>query len=180
MHCENVNCTCVVWSSDGSKLYSASDRFARIFNSTSGTLLHHFRHDDWLNSVALSPKHNLLACVGHRGTAQLWNTDSHQPSDDPFANKTIRNTLCHVAFSPNERYLAYSGDDKKITLWTVGDELAVPASSTNIQGGTQQDILPKSQSSPSHNVSILTFHSLPSSQPRSQRSVIPTSLCSRR
>ncbi|OAX31225.1 WD40 repeat-like protein, partial [Rhizopogon vinicolor AM-OR11-026] len=54
----------VVWSLDGSKLYSASDRFARAFDSVSGTLLHRFDHDYFLASVALSPKHNVLACVG--------------------------------------------------------------------------------------------------------------------
>jgi len=50
----------VVWSSDSSKLYSASDRFARVFDSVSGTELHRFEHNHWLNSVALSPNHNIL------------------------------------------------------------------------------------------------------------------------
>jgi len=154
----------VVWSSDGSKLYSASDFFARVFDSSSGTELHRFEHGHWLISIALSPKHNLLACVGWFGAAQLWDTESHQPFDvpGPFANKTTRDHLYHVAFSPDEMYLAYSGDDKKITLWTVGDIADPPvhasSSSTNLQGGAQQDILPNSQSSSSSlNVSILTF-----------------------
>ncbi|KAG2348227.1 WD40 repeat-like protein [Suillus weaverae] len=59
----------VVWSSDSTKLYSASDNFARVFNSTSGALLHRFKHNDLLYSVALSPKHNVLACVGEQGIA---------------------------------------------------------------------------------------------------------------
>jgi len=167
----------VVWSSDGSKLYSASDEFVHVFNSTTGTLLHRFQHDYHLYSIALSPKHNLLACVGYGSTLQLLDTESHQPFHGPFANKTTRDDLRHVAFSPDGRYFAYGGDDNKITLWTVGDESAAPASSTNLQGGTQQDILPKLQSS-SLNVSILAFHSSQSSQPH--RSVIPTSLHSLR
>jgi len=173
--------TCVVWSSDGSKLYSASDESARVFDSTSGTLLHRLKHDNYMYSIALSPKHNLLACVGYGGTAQLWDTESHQPCHvpGPFANKTALdhvNHLDHVAFSPDGRYLAYSGADRKITLWTVGDESVAPASSTNLQGGSQQDILPGLQSS-SLNVNILAFHSSLSSQ--LHRSVIPTSLYSR-
>jgi len=115
------NVTCVVWSSDGSKLYSTSDEFARVLDSTSGTELHRFEHSHFLHSIALSPKHNLLACVGYDGTAQLWDTESHQPFHVPggFANQTTRDNLCHVTFSPDGRYLAYSGADKKITLWTV-------------------------------------------------------------
>jgi len=53
--------TSVVWSLDSSKLYSASDIFARVFDSVSGTELHRFKHNDVLYSVALSPKHNVLA-----------------------------------------------------------------------------------------------------------------------
>jgi WD40 repeat protein len=59
----------VVWSLDGSKLYSASNQFARVFDGVSGTLLHRFEHDHVLTSVALSPKHNVLACVGYGGAA---------------------------------------------------------------------------------------------------------------
>src|SRR6267154_2310472 len=70
--------TSVVWSSDSSKVYSASDEFARVFDSVSGTLLHRFKNDRPLWSVALSPKQNVLACVGYE-TAQLWDTESHQP-----------------------------------------------------------------------------------------------------
>jgi len=77
-----------------------------------------------------------------RVTAQLWDTEFHQPLHVPFANKT---TLRHVTFSPDGRYLTYGEDDKKITLWTVGDERyepSAPASSSNLQGGTQQTFYP--------------------------------------
>jgi len=48
----------IVWSSDGSKPYS-SDYFARVFDSVSGTQLHHFEHDKPLHCVALSSKRNV-------------------------------------------------------------------------------------------------------------------------
>jgi WD40 repeat protein len=74
----------VVWSSGGSELYSASDKFARVFDSVSGTQLHYFQHNRFLYSVALSPKHNVLACVGNQGVAQLWDTESYEPLGPPF------------------------------------------------------------------------------------------------
>ncbi|KAG2362243.1 WD40-repeat-containing domain protein [Suillus spraguei] len=91
------NVTSVVWSSDGTKLYSASDKIARAFDSKSGQLLHHFEHDDILWSVALSPKHNILACVGVKGVVRLWNTESHQPLDLPLHQD--HKTIYHVTFS---------------------------------------------------------------------------------
>jgi WD40 repeat protein len=124
--------TLVVWSSDSSKLYSASAKFARVFNSVSGTELHRFEHNDYVNSVALSPKHNLLACVGIRGIAQLWDTESYQPLGEPFSPENSVDLYC-VSFSRDGRYLAYSGNDKKITLWMVRDiapEIPVSAFTT--------------------------------------------------
>jgi len=128
--------TSVVWSSDGSKLYSASDRFARVFDSVSGTQLHRLKHNYSVNSVALSPKHNVLACVGYYGVAELWDTDCYQPLGRSFSHEGgIR--LLHVSFSRDGRYLAYGGNDKKITLWMVKDiapELPVCASIRHLSG----------------------------------------------
>jgi WD40 repeat protein len=61
----------IVWSSEGSKLYSSSDNFARVFDSVLGTQLYRFEHDKPLHCVALLSKHNVLTCVGWDGTAQL-------------------------------------------------------------------------------------------------------------
>jgi len=128
----------IVWSSDSSKLYSASDEFARVFDSVSGTQLHRFEHNDRLYSVALSPKHNVLACVGCGGIAQLWDTESYQPLGKPFGSEDsdVVDLLC-LSFSRDGRYLAYSGDDKKTTLWMVKDiapELPVCASIDHLSG----------------------------------------------
>jgi len=112
--------TSVVWSSDSSKLYSASDEFARVFDSVSGTELHRFEHNGWLYSVSLSPKHNVLACVGHEGIAQLWDTESYQPLGKPFNPENSVELYC-VLFSRDGRYLAYAGEDGNITLWMVKD-----------------------------------------------------------
>jgi WD40 repeat protein len=132
--------TSVVWSSDSSKLYSASDKFARVFDSISGTELHRFEHNRSLYSIALSPTHNVLACVGRGNITRLWDTESHQALCQSL-NGTDKDdgnlTLCCVSFSRDGRYLAYSGDDQKISLWMVQDivpELIVCALITILQG----------------------------------------------
>jgi len=127
----------VVWSSDSSKLYSTSDKFARVFDSVSGTELHRFEHNDYVNSVALLPKHNVLACVGARGVAQLWDTESYKPLGKSFSPEDTSYHLRCVSFSRDGRYLAYGGSDKKITLWMVKDiapELPVCASIYHLCG----------------------------------------------
>jgi WD40 repeat protein len=112
--------TSVVWSSDSSKLYSASNEFACVFGSISGILLHRFPHNYSLWSVALSPKHDILACVGDHGVAQLWDTESYEPLGDPFCQD---DDAFHyfVSFSPDGRYLACGGNDNKVALWMVQD-----------------------------------------------------------
>jgi len=141
----------VVWSSDSSKLYSASDKFARVFDSVSGTELHRFEHNDYLTSVALSPKHNILACVGFRGIAQLWDTESYQPLGKPFSREDSVQLYC-VSFSRDGRYLAYGAVDNKVTLWTVKDIAPDVPVCTSIyhpsgQQLTQQEIQPQFSSS---------------------------------
>jgi len=152
--------TSVMWSSDSSKLYSTSDEFARVFDSVSGTELHRFEHNYWLNSVALSPTHNLLACVGYHAVAQLWDTESYQPLGEPFSPEYTSCHLRDVSFSRDGRYLAYGGDDNQITLWIVKDiapHLALPAPTT--QDETLLEPGPLSYL----DVSTLTFHSSPCS-----------------
>ncbi|OAX34428.1 WD40 repeat-like protein [Rhizopogon vinicolor AM-OR11-026] len=157
--------TSVIWSSDSSKLYTASGKFARVFDTAAGTLIHHFEHDKYVFSIAFTPKHNVLACAGIGGLAQLWDTESYQPLGKLFGEEDCEDLFC-VTFSRDGRYLAYGGSDEKITLWMVEDiapELPVSLFTPILQG----DKL--------HN-RILE----PSPYPRlSSTSLLPTNLCSR-
>ncbi|OAX44339.1 WD40 repeat-like protein [Rhizopogon vinicolor AM-OR11-026] len=128
--------TSLVWSSDSSKLYSASNKFTCVLDSVSGIELHRFEHAQYLDALALSPKHNVLACVGDGGVAQLWDTESHEPLGLPFSQEYDKRLYC-VSFSRDGRYLAHGGDNNKITLWMVENiapELPVCAFITILQG----------------------------------------------
>ncbi|KAG1727181.1 WD40-repeat-containing domain protein [Suillus paluster] len=137
----------LVWSSDSSKIYFVSDTFARVFDSKTGRLLHHFQHSYLLYSIALSPTNNVLACVGD-GIAQLWDTKSHQPLGQPIHRQNILKywTYC-VSFSRDGTYLAYGGFDKKLTLWMVKDiapELVPPILQQDHRQAIQQETRPGS------------------------------------
>ncbi|KAG1758278.1 WD40-repeat-containing domain protein [Suillus occidentalis] len=140
--------TSLVWSSDSTKLYSASDEFARVFNSKTGQLLHRFEHDNYLWSVALSPRNNVLACVGN--VVQLWDTESHQPLSQPFHEN--HEILRCASFSWNGRYMAYGGYDNKLTLCTVEMDIASQLPALMLQQSdrrsTQQEIGSNSPMSP--------------------------------
>ncbi|KAG2031709.1 WD40-repeat-containing domain protein [Suillus americanus] len=134
--------TSLLWSSDSRKVYAASDKFVRVFDSDSGIELHRFEHNDLVNSIALSPKHNVLACVGQPGVAQLWDTVSHEPLlRQPFID---RRTLRCISFSGDGKYLANSGLGRKLTLWMVKD--IVPELSSPTPSCLDVDAIAKPQS----------------------------------
>jgi WD40 repeat protein len=64
----------VAFSPDGSKLATGSfDRTARIWDTSSGTLLHTLRgHTGAIFSVAFSPDGSKLATGSHDRTARIW------------------------------------------------------------------------------------------------------------
>jgi WD40 repeat protein len=135
--------TSLVWSSDGSKFYSTSDKFARIFDN-SGNELRCFEHDDWLFSIALSPKYDVLACVGWSGIVQLWDTKSDQPlGSQPFGleDRTCSVNVTCVSFSRDGRFLAYGGADKTITLWTMKEILGTEQGAQHVHTETQSQSL---------------------------------------
>ncbi|KAG2344383.1 WD40 repeat-like protein [Suillus weaverae] len=144
----NSTVTSLAWSSDSSKLYSASDKFSRVFDSTSGKLIHRFQHEDPLYAVALLPQTNVLACVGYDGVAQLWDTESLQPLCHSLHQE--HEWLYWVSFSRDGRYLACGGRDGTITLWMIKDiapGLAVPITQQVGRQAPQQQLRPESPSS---------------------------------
>ncbi|KAG2031939.1 WD40-repeat-containing domain protein [Suillus americanus] len=141
--------TSLVWSSGSSKLYSAAGSTARAFDSKSGEQFLHFnlKHSSFLCSVALSPKQNVLACVGNNGVAQLWDIESHQPIGQPLHEDDEFTFRC-VSFSRDGRYVAYGGDNKKLIIWMLKDIAPQLPAPTLLQQSdrqsTQQETRPNS------------------------------------
>ncbi|KAG1724269.1 WD40-repeat-containing domain protein [Suillus lakei] len=149
----------VMWSSDSTKLYSASDNFARVLDSKTGQVLRRLEHDNILYSVALSPKNNVLACVANNGVAQLWDTESLQPLGQPFSQEDNGLPLC-VSFSQDEKYVAYGGSDNKLTLWMTKDIAPQLAAPTLLQQSDRQSTQQETRSlslSSSLDVGTFTF-----------------------
>ncbi|KAJ8587027.1 WD40 repeat-like protein [Rhizopogon salebrosus TDB-379] len=119
----------LVWSSDSSKLYCTSEFgiSVRVFDSISGTLLDRLEHDTYVNYIALSPTHNVLAGMG-ACNIQLWDTESHRPlgnqfhaPSEPLSSNLDFQLVHQVSFSRDGRYLASSRGRNRITLWMVKD-----------------------------------------------------------
>ncbi|KAG2048296.1 WD40 repeat-like protein, partial [Suillus hirtellus] len=107
----------LAYSPSGNKIASGGWESICIFDTKTGQLIiGPVGHDHDLDSIALSPKYNVLACVGDQGIAQLWDTESYQPLGEPFS-QDYYNRLHHVSFSRDGRYITHGGDNNKITLW---------------------------------------------------------------
>ncbi|KAG1780664.1 WD40-repeat-containing domain protein [Suillus placidus] len=102
-------------------------------------------HKDSLWSIALSPKHNILACGGMNGVVQLWDIESHQPLGKLF-HQDHENLFC-VLFSRDGRHLACSGKDGKLALWMLAPQLSALTPPQQINGqSTQEETRPNSPS----------------------------------
>src|SRR5205814_2361012 len=65
---------------DGNKVITASDdHTARIWNSSTGQLLHTLSgHTRWINSAAFSPDGNKVVTASADHTARIWNSSNGQ------------------------------------------------------------------------------------------------------
>ncbi|KIJ12136.1 hypothetical protein PAXINDRAFT_25533, partial [Paxillus involutus ATCC 200175] len=102
---------CVLWSLDGSRLFSASnDRTIRCWNSETGKPIGKpwTGHTNFVTSLSLSPDGTKLASTSYDKTARFWDTQSGKPIEQPLQHE---NFLYAVAFSPCGKFVAY-GDKK--------------------------------------------------------------------
>ena len=109
----------VLWSRDGSRLFSAStDETIRCWNSDTGEQIGHpwTGHTDRIRSLSLSPDGSILASASWDKTVRFWNTTTGNPIGQQIQHDK---QVYVVRFSPSGEFVASAGSDGKIYLWRV-------------------------------------------------------------
>ncbi|KAF8834512.1 WD40 repeat-like protein [Paxillus ammoniavirescens] len=110
---------CVLWSLDGSKLFSASydpHDTIRCWNSETGKLIGKpwTGHTSYATSLSLSPDGTKLVSTSYDQTIRYWDARSGEPIEQPPQHG---GSISAVAFSPSGEFVACG--DKKVSIWRV-------------------------------------------------------------
>ena len=109
----------VLWSRDGSRLFSASpDGTIRCWNYSTGEQVGQpwTGHTDWISSLSLSPDGELLASASLDKTVRFWDTARGHPIGQHVRHNTYVKSVC---FSPLGEFVASGDDEGNIYLWRV-------------------------------------------------------------
>jgi WD domain, G-beta repeat len=120
----------VSWATDGQTVASSSHGgVVRVWNAESGREVHPLYQDARLpmRAAAFAPTGTWLAVGGDDGIMRLWNgfvcqntgviNDSPICIDTPMRLQSSHSPIRSLAWSPDARYLASSGDDGSFSLW---------------------------------------------------------------
>ncbi len=120
----------VSWAADGQAIASSSHGgVVRVWNAESGREVHPLYQDARLpmRTCAFAPTGTQLAVGGDDGVIRLWNgfacqqtgviNDSPICIDTPMRLESSHSPIHSLAWSPDARYLAISGDDGSFSIW---------------------------------------------------------------
>ncbi|KAF8553700.1 WD40 repeat-like protein [Imleria badia] len=110
---------CVLWSRDGSRLFSAShDKTIRCWNSDTGEQIGQpwTSHTHFVRSLSISPDGSILASASFDHTVRLWDATSGHPIGQPLQHDE---RVSAVSFSPSGEFVASADWDGMIYLWRV-------------------------------------------------------------
>ncbi|KAF8838860.1 WD40 repeat-like protein [Paxillus ammoniavirescens] len=114
------NVCCVLWSLNGSQIFSASrDRTIRCWNSKTAEPIGEpwTGHRHPVMSLSLSPDGAELASVSLDKTLCLWDVHSGGLRIEPPSQH--QHGIRAVAFSPSGEFVASGGNDHKVSIWSV-------------------------------------------------------------
>ncbi|KAF8834414.1 WD40 repeat-like protein [Paxillus ammoniavirescens] len=116
-HENHINC--ILWSLDGSQLFSASDdRTIRYWDSETGKSIGKpwSGHTKAVASLSLSPDGTKLASGSRDYTVRYWDARSGDPIGRPLQHESDQFA---VSFSPLGEFVASGGYDQKVSIWRV-------------------------------------------------------------
>lgn len=115
----------VGWSPDGQLLAATRyDGYLRVWNASSGKLLHLLPTSSQPNGLSWSPDGHILALSSDDGTVQFWDTASYQNTRTLNAKEQGEWAFA-IPWSPDGRLLACSRDGGSMQVWDTqaGKEL---------------------------------------------------------
>ncbi|KAF8553448.1 WD40 repeat-like protein [Imleria badia] len=110
---------CVLWSCDGSRLFSGSDdETIRCWNTDTGEQIGRpwTGHTNWISSLSLSPDGSILASSSLDETVRFWDSTSGHGIGQDLQHDDDVNAVC---FSPSGEFVASATGDGMIYLWPV-------------------------------------------------------------
>jgi glucose/arabinose dehydrogenase len=131
------------FSPDGTRIVTASDdKTARIWNASTGKLLHTLLHDGEVRSAMFSADGARIVTTSADKTARIWNVDTghrlatlvHPSSGQALPDLLVdvqadrREEVRSAVFSPDGKLVLTAGDDGTARLWnaTTGEPFLEP------------------------------------------------------
>ena len=108
----------LLWSHDGSRLFSGSWKTIRCWISDTGEPIGQPRtsHTSYITSLSISPDGAILASASFDQTVRFWNATTGDPVGQPLRHEYH---VSAVSFSPCGQFVASARWDGKIFVWRV-------------------------------------------------------------
>lgn len=116
--------TCLVWSTSGKYILSASSNSVYVWDCLKYTIVGDpwDGHTDLVAAIACSSNNNFIASGGYDKTVIIWHSDGRRAREPLLGHSQAVNS---VAFSLDSTKLASGSDDSTTRLWSLetGDQL---------------------------------------------------------
>jgi len=112
----------VALSPNGSWLASTGSQTVRIWDLSTGLIVHALEHSDFVEAVAFSADGQFLASGSDDEAAWVWVVKTGDLIAGPLRHD---DSVVQVAFSPDGKFMASGGDDQTVKIWSTATWLTV-------------------------------------------------------